>query len=294
MPRQQEATPGAAPWRACTRSQTAGRVSRRAGGGRDRVRARHPDSHQRRVHAAARSDRQPWHHRRRPRRRPRRLPTAACAKRRPRWCCTRRTGSCRRRRRPAISRRLRARSASSTSTWSAHGLWFTPLREALDAFVDKVQERVTGGVRLEAVQGEHGQALMTTLWSGRFDAAPDAAAFEWGSSFSFDRRLFEDDVTGSLAWARALGARRRAGGRRSARTSRARCSRSSNAAAPIPRSSAARTRTCTASSSGCSSSGSATPAGACTPAGRATSRCRSTSGCTCGAAFRCFSGHRAR
>lgn len=45
---------------------------------------------------------------------------------------------------------------------------------------------------------------MTTLWSGRFDQAPDAAAFEWGSSFSFDRRLFEDDVVGSLAWARGL------------------------------------------------------------------------------------------
>ncbi len=42
------------------------------------------------------------------------------------------------------------------------------------------------------------------LWSGRFDAAPDAAAFEWGSSFGFDRRLFEDDVVGSMAWARAL------------------------------------------------------------------------------------------
>src|SRR5687768_9721621 len=46
--------------------------------------------------------------------------------------------------------------------------------------------------------------MTTHLWSGRFDAAPDAAAFEWGSSFSFDRRLFEDDVAGSLAWARAL------------------------------------------------------------------------------------------
>src|SRR4029078_4316530 len=45
---------------------------------------------------------------------------------------------------------------------------------------------------------------MTTLWSGRFDAAPDAATLEWGSSFSFDRRLFEDDVRGSIAWARAL------------------------------------------------------------------------------------------
>jgi argininosuccinate lyase len=45
---------------------------------------------------------------------------------------------------------------------------------------------------------------MSTLWSGRFDSAPDAAAFEFGSSFRFDRRLFEDDVTGSIAWARAL------------------------------------------------------------------------------------------
>jgi argininosuccinate lyase len=45
---------------------------------------------------------------------------------------------------------------------------------------------------------------MTTLWSGRFDTAPDAAAFEFGASFRFDRRLFEDDVTGSVAWGRAL------------------------------------------------------------------------------------------
>ncbi len=45
---------------------------------------------------------------------------------------------------------------------------------------------------------------MTNLWSGRFDTAPDAAAFEFGASFRFDRRLFEDDVTGSAAWARAL------------------------------------------------------------------------------------------
>jgi argininosuccinate lyase len=45
---------------------------------------------------------------------------------------------------------------------------------------------------------------MTHLWSGRFDAPPDSATFEWGSSFGFDRRLFEDDVTGSRAWARAL------------------------------------------------------------------------------------------
>jgi argininosuccinate lyase len=46
---------------------------------------------------------------------------------------------------------------------------------------------------------------MTTLWSGRFDAAPDPEAFEFGKSFRFDRRLFDEDVAGSLAWARALG-----------------------------------------------------------------------------------------
>ncbi len=45
-----------------------------------------------------------------------------------------------------------------------------------------------------------------TLWSGRFDTAPDPAAFDFGISFGFDRRLFEDDVTGSLAWAQALAA----------------------------------------------------------------------------------------
>ena len=42
------------------------------------------------------------------------------------------------------------------------------------------------------------------LWSGRFDSAPDPAAFDFGVSFPFDRRLFDDDVTGSLAWAEAL------------------------------------------------------------------------------------------
>jgi argininosuccinate lyase len=46
--------------------------------------------------------------------------------------------------------------------------------------------------------------MSAQLWSGRFDEAPDPAAFDFGVSFPFDRRLFEDDVTGSLAWADAL------------------------------------------------------------------------------------------
>jgi argininosuccinate lyase len=45
---------------------------------------------------------------------------------------------------------------------------------------------------------------MAHLWSGRFEGDPDAALFEFGASFRFDRRLFEDDVRGSLAWAEGL------------------------------------------------------------------------------------------
>ncbi len=45
---------------------------------------------------------------------------------------------------------------------------------------------------------------MAHLWSGRFDGDPDASLVEFGRSFGFDRRLFEDDVRGSMAWAAAL------------------------------------------------------------------------------------------
>ncbi|HXG56867.1 MAG TPA: argininosuccinate lyase [Vicinamibacterales bacterium] len=45
---------------------------------------------------------------------------------------------------------------------------------------------------------------MAHLWSGRFEGSPDKALFEFGASFAFDRRLFQDDVTGSIAWAEGL------------------------------------------------------------------------------------------
>jgi argininosuccinate synthase len=35
-----------------------------------------------------------------------------------------------------------------------NGQWFTPLREALDAYVDKMQERVTGVIRLKLFKGD--------------------------------------------------------------------------------------------------------------------------------------------
>jgi argininosuccinate lyase len=44
-----------------------------------------------------------------------------------------------------------------------------------------------------------------TLWSGRFDADPDRAVFDFGKSLAVDRRLLDDDLTGSEAWALALG-----------------------------------------------------------------------------------------
>jgi argininosuccinate lyase len=42
------------------------------------------------------------------------------------------------------------------------------------------------------------------LWSGRFEGDPDAGLLAFGSSFRFDRRLFPDDVRGSMAWSEAL------------------------------------------------------------------------------------------
>ena len=45
---------------------------------------------------------------------------------------------------------------------------------------------------------------MPNLWSGRFQGEPDPDAFQFAVSFPFDRQLFEDDVTGSLAWVGAL------------------------------------------------------------------------------------------
>jgi len=45
---------------------------------------------------------------------------------------------------------------------------------------------------------------MAHLWSGRFEGDPDRSLLDFGSSFAFDRRLFEDDVKGSIAWAEAI------------------------------------------------------------------------------------------
>ncbi len=46
--------------------------------------------------------------------------------------------------------------------------------------------------------------MTSPLWSGRFTAEPDAEVFGYGKSLPVDRRLLDDDITGSVAWAEAL------------------------------------------------------------------------------------------
>ncbi len=45
---------------------------------------------------------------------------------------------------------------------------------------------------------------MTTLWGGRFSTGPDPLAARFTRSIGFDQRLWDADITGSIAWARAI------------------------------------------------------------------------------------------
>ena len=212
--------------------------------------------------------------------------------------------------RAASTPELEQFSASATATYTAlveGARWFTALRAALDAYFAAAQTRRqragppaalqgrtlhhrdrTGPAAGERVGAAHrsfcSTTLMTTLWSGRFDQAPDAAAFEWGSSFGFDRRLFDDDVTGSLAWARALAGAGVLTADESTAIQAALTGSSSRGARTL-RSSTVTTRMCTALSSACWSPSSVTRASASTPDDRATSRCRWICAFTCAAAF---------
>jgi argininosuccinate synthase len=53
----------------------------------------------------------------------------------------------------AVDRFSRAVSLQYADT-IYNGLWFAPLRDALDAFIDKVQERVTGVIRMKLFKGD--------------------------------------------------------------------------------------------------------------------------------------------
>ncbi len=45
---------------------------------------------------------------------------------------------------------------------------------------------------------------MTALWGGRFSEGPDPLAARFTHSIGFDQRLWDADITGSIAWARAI------------------------------------------------------------------------------------------
>ena len=72
-----------------------------------------------------------------------------------------------------------------------NGLWFTPLREALDAYVDKVQERVTGVVRLKLFKGDCRVVGRKSPFA-LYDHA--LAAYDAGDAFDHTRggRLHQD------------------------------------------------------------------------------------------------------
>ena len=42
------------------------------------------------------------------------------------------------------------------------------------------------------------------LWGGRFSKTTDTVAHRFNRSFPFDIRLYDEDIDGSIAWARAL------------------------------------------------------------------------------------------
>ncbi len=46
---------------------------------------------------------------------------------------------------------------------------------------------------------------MANLWGGRFTEATDASAYKFNQSISFDRRLYDEDIGGSIAHAEMLG-----------------------------------------------------------------------------------------
>jgi len=66
------------------------------------------------------------------------------------------------------------------------GLWYSPLKEALDAFIDKTQESVTGTVRIKLFKGN---AQIVGRSSENSIYAPDLATY--GSDDKFDHKAAE-------------------------------------------------------------------------------------------------------
>jgi argininosuccinate synthase len=61
-----------------------------------------------------------------------------------------------------------------------YGLWFTPLRESIDAFVESTQKEVTGSVKLSLYKGNVAVASRKSEFS---QYRNDLAAFTMGDSY---------------------------------------------------------------------------------------------------------------
>ena len=69
-----------------------------------------------------------------------------------------------------------------------NGLWFTPLRESLSAFVDKTQETVTGEIKLKLYKGNIVNAGMTSpysLYSEEYATFGEDAVYDQNDSAGF-------------------------------------------------------------------------------------------------------------
>jgi argininosuccinate synthase len=67
-----------------------------------------------------------------------------------------------------------------------NGLWYSPLKSALDAFIQQTQERVTGVVRIKLCKGN---ATIVGRWSDRSLYTPDLATY--GAEDQFDHKAAE-------------------------------------------------------------------------------------------------------
>jgi len=68
------------------------------------------------------------------------------------------------------------------------GQWYTPLREALDAFVDETQKTVTGEVKLKLYKGNVTNAGVRSpfsLWSEAFATFDEDDVYDQGDSEGF-------------------------------------------------------------------------------------------------------------
>ncbi|MFM6200698.1 MAG: argininosuccinate synthase [Dolichospermum sp.] len=67
-----------------------------------------------------------------------------------------------------------------------NGLWYSPLKNALDAFIQQTQERVSGVVRLKLFKGN---AIIVGRWSDNTLYTPDLATY--GAEDQFDHKAAE-------------------------------------------------------------------------------------------------------